>query len=190
MWINTGWLINWWYLSHFSETEWAAEWILTRTVVGVRSSSRCFSPSADPPIKVIIGVLSELAALLPLGFVHVETTSAWHAEDVLCEGERDERKEEFKVVLLLHNERDPLNRFRGKPISHFHSPQSISSDSSAQSALLSHTRWDSMQWPLRHTKSVTAGQLTGSTTSKTHTHRRKPQKRFEGHAIMKDLIFF
>lgn len=77
----------------------------------MRSSSRCLSPSADPPIKVIIGVLSELAALLPLGFVHVETTSAWQAEDVLCEGERDERKEEFKVVLLLHNERDPLNRF-------------------------------------------------------------------------------
>lgn len=54
-----------------------------------------------------------------------------------------------------------------KIISSFHLPQSFSSDSSAQSALLSHTRWDSMQWPLSHTKSVTAGQLPGSTAPET-----------------------
>ena len=89
----------------------------------------------------------------------------------MCSARGREMKEtRSSKFLLLHNEGDPFHRFRGKPISHFHSPQSISSDSSAQSALLSHTRWDSMQWPLRHTKSVTAGQLTGSTTSKTHTH--------------------
>lgn len=59
-----------------------------------------------------------------------------------------------------------------KACSHFYTPQSISSDPSAQSALLSHTRWDSTQWPLAHMKSVTARQLTGSTTSKTHKQRQ------------------
>lgn len=89
-------------------------------------------------------------------------------------------KSGLKVVFLCHNKMDSLP-IPKKPISHFYSPQSISSDSSAQSALLSHTRWDSMQWPLRHTKSVTAGQLTGSTTSKTQTDKHR--NRSEGETI-------
>ncbi len=89
------------------------------------------------------------------------------------EGEMGERNEMSggKVVFLLHNKMDSLRNSK-EPVSHFYSLQSISSDSSAQSALLSHTRWDSMQWPLRHTKSVTAGQLTCSPTSK-HTQTKE-----------------
>lgn len=158
----------------------AAEWVLTRTVVSVRSSSWCLAAMIDPPIKVIIGVLRELAGLLPLVFIHVETTGAWQANDVVCKRGGvwlEERSEEsaLKVVFLLHNKMDSFSVPK-KVISRFYSPQSISSDSSAQSALLSHTRWDSMQWPLRHTKSVTAGQLTGSTASETHTSTQKDQR--------------
>lgn len=46
--------------------------------------------------------------------------------------------------------------------------QSISSDSSEQSALPSHTKWYSIQSPLSHTKSVTAGHDPGCTASETH----------------------
>lgn len=51
------------------------------------------------------------------------------------------------------------------PTLELHSPQSSSSDPSAQSALLSHTRWDSTHWPLWQIKSVSAGQLPGSVRS-------------------------
>ncbi|TNN57952.1 hypothetical protein EYF80_031868 [Liparis tanakae] len=43
------------------ETGGAAERELTRTVVGLRPSSWCLTAITHPPIKVIIGVLRELA---------------------------------------------------------------------------------------------------------------------------------
>lgn len=45
--------------------------------------------------------------------------------------------------------------------------QSSSSDSSEQSALPSHSKWYSIQSPLLHTKSVTAGHDPGSTATET-----------------------
>lgn len=82
----------------------------------------------------------------------------------------------WMLLFVSHSEMDSL---------HFYSQQCVSSDSSAQSALWSHSRWDSMQWPLRHTKSVTAGQLTGSTTSK-KTQRHKWKER----EVIRFLIIF
>lgn len=79
--------------------------VLTRTVVSVRSCSRGFTLLADPPIKVIIGILGKLAGVFPLVFIHVETTSARQAKDVIYD--KDRKMEEksgtsgFNVVFLL-----------------------------------------------------------------------------------------
>lgn len=146
-------------------------WVLTRTVVSVRSSSWRLTLTTDPPIKVVVRVLRKPAGLFPLVFAHVEIAGAQQADYVLY-GREEGEKGPGPGLFFCHNKTDSLP-IRKKPIPHFYSPQSISSDSSAQSALLSHTRWDSMQSPLPHTKSVTAGQLTVSTTSKTHTDKQE-----------------
>lgn len=90
------------------------KFLLTRTVVSLRSSSGCLSLLADPPIKVIISVLGNPAGLFPLLFIHVETTSAWQAKDVIYEKDRKvEEKSEtpgLNVVFLLHKEMDSVPR--------------------------------------------------------------------------------
>lgn len=80
------------------------------------------------------------------------------------------RRVTHSVWMYLSQKRTSLPPFPGT--SSFYWPQSNSSDPSAQSALLSHTRWDSMQWPLWHLKSVFAGQLTRSTTSTTKRNKQ------------------
>lgn len=80
------------------------------------------------------------------------------------------RRVTHSIWMYLSQKRTSLPLFPGT--SSFYSPQSNSSDPSAQSALLSHIRRDSMQWPLWHLKSVSAGQLTGSTTSTTQRDKQ------------------
>lgn len=54
-------------------------------MVGLRS--RLTAP-LYPPVKVVRAVLGKLAGRLPLVVFHVEITSAWQGEDVVCEGRR------------------------------------------------------------------------------------------------------
>lgn len=69
---------------------------LTRTVVSLRS---VLAPVHCPPVKVVRAVLGKLAGRLPLVVFHVEITSAWQGEDVLCEG----RKGRSLLFLLSDN---------------------------------------------------------------------------------------
>lgn len=61
---------------------------LTGTVVGLRSRPVRLTPLPYPPVKVVRGVLGELAGRLPPVIVHVEITSARQAEDLIYGGKR------------------------------------------------------------------------------------------------------
>lgn len=132
-----------------SEMGSAAERGLTWTVVSLGSSSCRLCLVSDPPVKVVILVLGKLAGFFPFVIIHVEITRTWQAKGTVYKTDMEKKKAEcgLKVVFLLCSQTDSLPMPK-KSRSHFYSPQSISSDSSAQSALLSHTRWDSMQSPL------------------------------------------